>query len=269
MAAEIRVIGYADPVGAEASNRALSLARAEHVAAELRARGVPPDRLRAIGGGVRVAPLSPSCEGRAAGAGCGAWSTEGAPSARSDCWTQKTEDDEALHLEATALRVGPSRLLVITRNDALVHERRRVLQRARELRLVHDALSREVERKEVLVHCIVHDLSGPLNSLLGALSLLQEQPLPDAGAAAPGEERGARRDRAEGRPAAARADPRDPRRLRGRGGRARRLRRRPRRVGGPARHRRAGRPRAAERRRQPLDSADVPSAAVRGERRRG
>ncbi|WP_437964848.1 HAMP domain-containing sensor histidine kinase [Sorangium sp. So ce260] len=108
-----------------------------------------------------------------------AWSTEGSRSVRSDGWTQMTEDDEALHLEATALCVGPSRLLVITRNDALFHERRRVLQRARELRLVHEALSREVERKDVLVHCIVHDLSGPLNSLLGALSLLEEQPLPE------------------------------------------------------------------------------------------
>ncbi|KYF81375.1 histidine kinase [Sorangium cellulosum] len=108
-----------------------------------------------------------------------AWSADGAPSVQSDGWTQMTEDDEALHLEATALCVGPSRLLVITRNDALFHERRRVLQRARELRLVHEALSREIERKDVLVHCIVHDLSGPLNSLLGALSLLREQPLPE------------------------------------------------------------------------------------------
>ncbi|WP_437630830.1 sensor histidine kinase [Sorangium sp. So ce854] len=114
-----------------------------------------------------------------------AWSAESrgggrrCRSVRSDGWTQMTEDDEPLHLEATALCVGPARLLVITRNDALFHERRRVLQRARELRLVHEALSREVERKDVLVHCIVHDLSGPLNSLLGALSLLQEQPLPD------------------------------------------------------------------------------------------
>ncbi|MGK3991853.1 sensor histidine kinase [Sorangium sp. So ce1024] len=113
------------------------------------------------------------------------WSAEpsgagrGGPRVQSDGWTQMTEDDEALHLEATALCLGPARLLVITRNDALFHERRRVLQRARELRLVHEALSREVERKDVLVHCIVHDLSGPLNSLLGALSLLQEQPLPD------------------------------------------------------------------------------------------
>ncbi|WP_437731003.1 sensor histidine kinase [Sorangium sp. So ce1335] len=117
-----------------------------------------------------------------------AWSAEsdadagGSSSVQSDCWTQMTEDDEALHLEATALCVGPARLLVITRNDALFHERRRVLQRARELRLVHEALSREVERKDLLVHCIVHDLSGPLNSLLGALSLLEEQPLPEKSA---------------------------------------------------------------------------------------
>ncbi|XXX73582.1 HAMP domain-containing sensor histidine kinase [Sorangium sp. So ce134] len=112
-----------------------------------------------------------------------AWSADGARSVQSDGWTQMTADDEALHLEATALRVGASPLLVITRNDALFHERRRVLQRARELRLVHEALAREAERKDVLVHCIVHDLSGPLNSLLGALSLLREQPLPEKSAA--------------------------------------------------------------------------------------
>ncbi|AUX24732.1 membrane protein [Sorangium cellulosum] len=55
MAAEIRVIGHADPVGTEALNRALSLARAERVAAELVALGVPADRLRPIGAGVRRA----------------------------------------------------------------------------------------------------------------------------------------------------------------------------------------------------------------------
>ncbi|WP_437586522.1 OmpA family protein [Sorangium sp. So ce1000] len=70
MAAEIREIGYADPVGSEASNRALSLARAEHVAAELIARGVPADRLRASGAGPRRDLPSPSCPGGAARAGC-------------------------------------------------------------------------------------------------------------------------------------------------------------------------------------------------------
>lgn len=70
MTAEIRVIGYADPVGSEASNRALSLARAEHVAAELVARGVPPDRLRASGAGLRRELFPPSCSSGAARTGC-------------------------------------------------------------------------------------------------------------------------------------------------------------------------------------------------------
>lgn len=112
-----------------------------------------------------------------------AWSRGGSLRVGSDGFTQVTEDGEELHLEATALCLGSSPLLVITRNDALFDERRRVLQRARELRLAHEALSREVERKDVLIHCIVHDLSSPLNSMLGALSMLGEQPLPERSAA--------------------------------------------------------------------------------------
>src|SRR5438094_336945 len=38
----------------------------------------------------------------------------------------------------------------------------------------HETLARELERKDVLIHCIVHDLASPLNSMLGALSLLEE-----------------------------------------------------------------------------------------------
>ncbi|WP_437731005.1 OmpA family protein [Sorangium sp. So ce1335] len=70
MTADIRAIGYADPVGSAASNQALSLARAEHVASELIARGVPPDRLRASGAGLRREVLPPSCAREAAGVGC-------------------------------------------------------------------------------------------------------------------------------------------------------------------------------------------------------
>ncbi|XXX73584.1 OmpA family protein [Sorangium sp. So ce134] len=76
MTAEIRVIGYADPVGSEASNRALSLARAEHVAAELVVRGVPADRLRASGGGLRRELLPSPCPGGAARAGCASGADE-------------------------------------------------------------------------------------------------------------------------------------------------------------------------------------------------
>ena len=104
-----------------------------------------------------------------------AWAGEGAARVCSGPWTETTPGGEEVHLEATALRVSGRELLLIARNDPVVVERRRVLQRARELRRTLDALSREIERKDVLIHCIVHDLAGPLNSMLGALSLLGEQ----------------------------------------------------------------------------------------------
>jgi signal transduction histidine kinase len=109
-----------------------------------------------------------------------AWIGEGARRVDSGCWTETTTEGEELYLEAMALQVGSLPLLVITRNDALFLERRRVLQRARELRLAHDALSREIEGKEVLIHCVIHDLAGPLSSIVGILSLLEEQPSHDS-----------------------------------------------------------------------------------------
>ncbi|MDI1480183.1 HAMP domain-containing sensor histidine kinase [Polyangium sp. y55x31] len=93
----------------------------------------------------------------------------------SDLWCETAEGGEELPLAATALLVGPSRLLVITRCDELFHERRLVLQRARELRITYDALAREIEQKDILVHCIVHDLASPLQTILGVLSSLDER----------------------------------------------------------------------------------------------
>lgn len=110
------------------------------------------------------------------------WREDGPESLDSDLWCETAEGGEELPLEAAALRIGSRRFLVITRSDAIFRERGLLLQRARELRLTYDALSREIERKDVLVHCIVHDLASPLHVILGALSSLDEQTLPDASA---------------------------------------------------------------------------------------
>lgn len=50
--ASIEVLGHVDPSGPRATNEALARSRAERVADELGARGVPADRIRARGGGV-------------------------------------------------------------------------------------------------------------------------------------------------------------------------------------------------------------------------
>jgi signal transduction histidine kinase len=106
-----------------------------------------------------------------------AWGADPPGRADSDIWTEVDRGGREFHLESTALTIDEASVLVITRNDLLFHIRQNFLQRARELRMTHRALMREVEEKDILVHSIVHDLAAPLHSMMGVLSLLIEEPL--------------------------------------------------------------------------------------------
>ena len=55
----LRIIGYSDTIGSPRDNSALSLGRAEQVAAELVARGIPADRLILLGQPGAEKPISP------------------------------------------------------------------------------------------------------------------------------------------------------------------------------------------------------------------
>lgn len=109
-----------------------------------------------------------------------AWRTPESLPVVSEMWTTSGSDGSDVHLEAVAKLVDGVAILVIVRNDQAFVERQLLLQRAREIKLVHAAFMREVERKEVLLHTIVHDLTAPLHSIIGALSLLREMALPPA-----------------------------------------------------------------------------------------
>lgn len=108
------------------------------------------------------------------------WATPHAAPITSELWTEVDADGQDIHLEALATRLGDARVLVIIRNDPAFVERQLMLQRARELRMTYDALMREIEHKDILLHTIVHDLTAPLHSIVGALSLLRERELPAA-----------------------------------------------------------------------------------------
>lgn len=111
-----------------------------------------------------------------------AWAGTLGARSTSDFWTETGIAGEEVHLEATATQVGDARALVVRRSERLYAETSLVLQRARERRLAHDALTREIEARDILVHAVVHDLAAPLHSILGTLSLLAEG-VPEAQAA--------------------------------------------------------------------------------------
>ncbi len=58
---------------------------------------------------------------------------------------------------------------------------REVQQKGNELNLSYRKLLKEVQKKEVLLHCIVHDLSGPLMGIRGGFELLERENLSEEG----------------------------------------------------------------------------------------
>ncbi|MCK6445325.1 MAG: HAMP domain-containing histidine kinase [Planctomycetes bacterium] len=93
---------------------------------------------------------------------------------RSLMWCEVTPDGREWPLQASALDVGGRRLVFVEWLDERYAELRAILQRARQTTLEFDSLHREVLKKEVLLHCIVHDLKSPLAGIVGSLSLLAD-----------------------------------------------------------------------------------------------
>ncbi|MFN0086862.1 MAG: sensor histidine kinase [Blastocatellia bacterium] len=67
--------------------------------------------------------------------------------------------------------------------DATVEEQqqRTMQQKGNELNLSYHRLVKEIQKKEILLHCIVHDLAGPLMGIKGGFELLASEPISDSG----------------------------------------------------------------------------------------
>jgi signal transduction histidine kinase len=103
--------------------------------------------------------------------------TEG--SIKSGPWIETPSGDEQVYLEATAATVRGRALLLVEHPKVGYEEHVAIVQTGRETSLEHDRLVREAQRKEVLLHCIVHDLKSPLSGIVGALSMLAKKCPPD------------------------------------------------------------------------------------------
>jgi signal transduction histidine kinase len=98
----------------------------------------------------------------------------GSPSAENptETWMETTREGREVPLEVTAWRIAGKRLLSIQSRPAAFAEQERVLQTARDGLLMHERLLKEVQKKEILLHCIIHDLSQPLTAMRGCFECL-------------------------------------------------------------------------------------------------
>ncbi len=87
----------------------------------------------------------------------------------------QTESGRPADLHLFSTPSGDCALLL----DATASERQQRLmqQKGNELSLSYQRLVKEIQKKEILLHCIVHDLAGPLMGIKGGFELLANEPI--------------------------------------------------------------------------------------------
>jgi signal transduction histidine kinase len=93
---------------------------------------------------------------------------------KSGLWTETDLLGQEFYLEASAVCLKEKKILLIASN---YKEQQFLLQKARENSLNYYNLLKEVQKKEVLIHCIVHDLAGQLTGIKYCFELLSLQNL--------------------------------------------------------------------------------------------
>ncbi len=92
---------------------------------------------------------------------------------QSGIWCETGDDHREYYLEASAMLVEESPVLVIRSLGREVEEGASLGQRSHDQQLARRELLKDMEKKEILLNCIVHDLSNPLTALLINLERLE------------------------------------------------------------------------------------------------
>jgi signal transduction histidine kinase len=101
------------------------------------------------------------------------WCAHGAGQIKSGVWRELDQAGHEYALEASAICIGSQQLLLIALPRSDYEEKQAIIQKARENNLASALIEKDIPQKEVLLHCIVHDLAGPLTSIMLCLSLLK------------------------------------------------------------------------------------------------
>ena len=81
---------------------------------------------------------------------------------KSGSWIETNSNGEEIYLEATATCILERKLLLIELSRTPMRNEHKIIQKARVKNLELCSLDKEIQKKEVLIHCIIHDLVNPL-----------------------------------------------------------------------------------------------------------
>ena len=103
------------------------------------------------------------------------WNSDSESPLESGAWIEQPSAGGEIPLEARAWRLGGRRILSIQSSQGEFQKQTHVLQTARDSMLVHERLLKEIQKKEILLHCIIHDLSQPLTAMRGCFDVLARE----------------------------------------------------------------------------------------------
>lgn len=106
------------------------------------------------------------------------WRAGGERQAESGPWIEEKCDGTRVELEATAMTAGGRAVLLIERLGAEFVAKKNVLQKARETVIAHQRLNSEIQKKEILLHCVADEMTATLANIVTSLRLIEAQDNP-------------------------------------------------------------------------------------------
>jgi signal transduction histidine kinase/CheY-like chemotaxis protein/HPt (histidine-containing phosphotransfer) domain-containing protein len=105
------------------------------------------------------------------------WHAQSPGSVNSGNWIERGKNGKEIPLEASARSLNGKRILLIQNLSETFGQQQKWFQTARNSLLEHEKLLKEIQKKEILLHCIVHDLTQPLSAMSGVFRLLDGENL--------------------------------------------------------------------------------------------
>lgn len=109
------------------------------------------------------------------------WASNAESQLKSGLWTDIDFNGNEYHFEASAICLNNQPILLIESLDDEYEEKQSIIQKARENKLSYQQLLKENQKKEVLIHCIIHDIAGQLSGINCCLALLEFESLTPKG----------------------------------------------------------------------------------------
>ncbi len=92
-------------------------------------------------------------------------------------WSEVDQAGNEHLLQVSAQLVSSQQVLFIEGNQQQLRDRQMLFQQARQGELAHMRFAQASQKRDILFHCIVHDIATPLSTLAGSLQLLAMEEL--------------------------------------------------------------------------------------------